>query len=249
MPATALVPARGGSRRIPRKNLKPFLGVPAIARVIAVLKASEIFDHIVVSTDDDEIAAVAATAGADLLGRRPASLADDHTTTIDVVRHALSEWLRPSDAESHLWVVYPTAVLLTTRTLLAAREAFIASEADFLIPVLRYPHPVERRLRRTEEGFLDPDEPGALHARSQDLPPAYHDAGQFYLGTFGSWARHSPLASGRNLALELPTGEAVDIDEPEHWERAELLARSRVMEYGNDVSGPLASPREHEPKE
>ena len=220
----ALVPARGGSRRIPRKNLKEFLGVPAIARVIATLQQSGIFDRIVVSTDDQEIADVARDAGADVPGRRPDDLADDQATTVDVVRHAIATWLSDVEVSARLWTVYPTAVLLTCETLGAARAMFEDAGPDFLIPVLRYAHPVERRLRAASGGLLIPDEPLALQARSQDLEPAFHDSGQFYVGTIHTWQQFTPLASGRNLALELPAGSAVDIDEPAHWELAERWA-------------------------
>jgi pseudaminic acid cytidylyltransferase len=249
MSSTALIPARGGSRRIPRKNLKALLGIPAIGRVIAVLQQSGIFDEIVVSTEDDEIAEVARAAGAVLPGRRPVGLADDHATTVDVVRHAMSEWLRPSEFTDALWVVYPTAVLLTPRTLLAAKETFDASRMDFLVPVLRYAHPVERRMRRTAEGYLAADDPVALGIRSQDLQPAYHDAGQFYVGTFGAWATLSPLASGRNLGFEVPADEAIDIDEPEHWERAERLARMRETRPEENSPNPLPFARTQQPEE
>ena len=220
----ALVPARGGSRRIPRKNLKEFLGVPAIARVIAMLHQSEIFHRIIVSTDDQEIADVSRDARADVPGRRPDVLADDHATTVDVVRHAIDTWLGDVEAGARLWTVYPTAVLLTCETLGAARAMFEAADPDFLIPVLRYAHPVERRLRARAGGLLIPDEPLALQARSQDLDPAFHDSGQFYVGTIRAWQQFTPLTSGRNLAFELPAGSAVDIDEPAHWELAERLA-------------------------
>lgn len=220
----ALVPARGGSRRIPRKNLKEFLGLPAIVRVIATLQRSEIFDRIVVSTDDQEIEDVSREAGADVPGRRPEDLADDHATTTDVVRHAIVAWLGDVDAGARVWTVYPTAVLLTCETLNAARAMFEAAEPDFLIPVLRYAHPVERRLRAAPGGLLIPDEPLALQARSQDLEPAFHDSGQFYVGTIRAWQRFAPLMGGRNLAFELTAESAVDIDEPAHWALAERLA-------------------------
>ena len=223
----ALVPARGGSRRIPRKNLKEFLGVPAIARVIATLQQSGIFDRIIVSTDYQEIASVARHAGADVPGPRPDDLADDHATTTEVVRHAIEAWLGDLETSARLWTVYPTAVLLTCETLGAARAMFEAAGPDFLIPVLRYAHPVERRLRAGSGGLLIPDEPLALQARSQDLEPAFHDSGQFYVGTIYAWQQFTPLASGRNLAFELPAGSAVDIDEPAHWELAERLALER----------------------
>ena len=231
--AVALIPARGGSRRIPRKNIRPFLGVPAIARVVATLQRTKIFSRIVVSTDDQEIAEISRAAGAEVPGYRPAALSDDFTTTVEVVRHAIGMWLPGLDAGTPLWVVYPTALLLDPETLVAARDRFGRAPCDFLIPVLRYPHPVERRLRLTPAGILAPDEPAALRSRSQDLAPAFHDAGQFYVGTIRAWTDFAPLASGRNLAYELPAGSAVDIDEPGHWVLAENLARGATP----DVSG------------
>jgi pseudaminic acid cytidylyltransferase len=231
--AVALIPARGGSRRIPRKNVRPFLGVPAIGRVIGTLQRSGIFGRIVVSTDDPEIAEISRASGAEVPSYRPAALSDDHATTVEVVRHAIGTWLSGLDAGTPLWVVYPTALLLDPETLVAARDRFGRAPCDFLIPVLRYPHPVERRLRVTPAGILAPDEPAALRSRSQDLAPAFHDAGQFYVGTIRAWIDFAPLASGRNLAYELPAGSAVDVDEPGHWVLAENLARSATP----DVSG------------
>jgi N-acylneuraminate cytidylyltransferase len=225
MPATALIPARGGSRRITRKNVKEFRGVPAVARVIRTLEQSSIFERIVVSTDDEEVAAIAQDAGAEIPGLRPAGLSGDTTPTIDVVRHAIAHWLSDCDRAAALWVVYPTAVLLSVKALLAAEGSFVQSDSDFLIPVVRYPHPVERRLRLSEDGFLVPDEPAGIASRSQDLPLAFHDAGQFYIGSIASWQRFSPLATGRNIPFEMDADTAVDIDEPEHWLRAERLAR------------------------
>jgi N-acylneuraminate cytidylyltransferase len=225
MAATALIPARGGSRRIPRKNVKEFLGVPAVARVIRTLEQSSIFDRTVVSTDDDEVASVAENAGAEIPGVRPAGLSGDTTPTIDVVRHAITQWLSDCGPATTLWVVYPTAVLLSVETLLAAEASFVQSEADFLIPVLRYPHPVERRLRLSEDGCLVPDEPASIASRSQDLPAAFHDSGQFYIGSIASWQRFSPLSTGRSIPFEMDPDSAVDIDEPEHWLRAERLVR------------------------
>ena len=225
--AVALIPARGGSRRVPRKNIRPFLGVPAIARVISTLGHSDIFDRILVSTDDPEIAEVSRDAGADVPGYRPAALSDDHATTVDVVRHAIGAWLSDLDEGTPLWTVYPTALLVGSETLVAAGESFVRARPDFLVPVLRYPHPVERRLRITSDGVIAADEPAALLARSQDLEAAFHDAGQFYVGTVRAWKELAPLVSGRSLAFELPAGSAVDVDEPGHWNLAESLARAR----------------------
>lgn len=223
--SVALIPARGGSRRIPRKNVRPFLGTPAIERVIATLQRAEIFDQILVSTDDAQIAQISRSAGADVPALRPAALSDDHTTTAEVLRHAIDVWLPHLHEDALLWGVYPTAVLLKPQTVIEAQAAFLRARPDYLVPVLRYPHPVERRMRVDQSGFLYPDEPTALAMRSQDLVPAFHDAGQFYLGTIQAWKQFVPLASGRNLAFELPAGSAIDVDEPRDWTLAEMLAQ------------------------
>ena len=227
----ALIPARGGSKRIPRKNVRPFLGVPAVSHVIGVLLSSGVIERIVVSTDDEEIARLAVKAGAEVPGRRPPELADDHATTMEVVRHATTSWLADVDPKSPLMVIYPTAVLVTPEMIREAAECFLVSDADFLVPVLRYPHPVERRLRIDGAGLLIADEQEQLASRSQDLEPAFHDAGQFYIGSLLEWNAEglpSPLGSVRALAWEIPIDRAVDIDEPEHWARAEQLARGRA---------------------
>ncbi len=223
----ALVPARGGSKRIPRKNVRPFLGVPAVARVIGTVLGSGAVDRVIVSTDDDEVERLAIESGAEVPGRRPPELADDHATTMAVVRHALAEWLHDAEPESPLMVIYPTAVLLTPELIHDAAERFLSADADFLVPVLRYPHPVERRLRIDASGRLVADEPHRLASRSQDLEPAFHDAGQFYIGRMSAWSDDhvaTPLGSRRALAWELSPEQAVDIDELEHWSRAERLA-------------------------
>jgi len=228
--SVALIPARGGSRRIPRKNVRPFLGVPAVARVIDTVRAAGIVDRVIVSTDDDEVAAIARESGAAVPGLRPVELADDQTSTLAVVHHAIQAWMGDCGPSDGLLVVYPTAVLLTPELLRDASERFDREEADFLIPVLRYPHPIERRLRIDGSGRLRPDEPQHLATRTQDLEPTFHDSGQFYLGRISAWqGSASPLAEGRALAWELPGDCAVDIDEPADWDRAEQLARLRGM--------------------
>ncbi len=220
----ALIPARGGSRRIHRKNARPFLGVPAIQRTIETVRKSEVVDRIIVSTDDDEIATLSRKAGAEIPGLRPDYLSDDHATTLSVVRHAVDEWLKGHDRGATLWVVYPAALLLVPDDLRAARTRFEQSEPSFLVPVLRYPHPVERRLRIGPAGALRSDDPEALTTRTQDFEPAFHDAGQFYIGRIVSWMASSPLADPRSVGMRLAADRAVDIDEPEDWERAERLA-------------------------
>ncbi len=223
----ALIPARGGSKRIPRKNVRPFLGVPAIVRTIGTVLASGV-ERVIVSTDDDEVMRLALDAGAEVPARRPAELADDHATTSAVVRHAIGAWMSEADSDRPLIVVYPTAVLLEPDVIRTAVDRYLDSDADFLVPVLRYPHPVERRLRVKPSGFLLADEPHHLGSRTQDLEPAFHDSGQFYIGSIAAWLREdSILASSRSIAWELPPDSAVDIDDLPDWSRAERLARQR----------------------
>ena len=224
MESIALIPARGGSRRIPRKNVRPFLGVPAIQRTIATVRTSGVANRIIVSTDDDEISALSRHAGADVPGPRPTALAGDYATTIEVVRHAVAEWLEESNRDAVLWVVYPAALLLRPDDLKEAWARFRDAGPSFLVPVIRYPHPVERRLRIGPDGVLRADHPDALAARTQDLEPAFHDSGQFYVGRIASWLASSPIADSRSLGMELSADRAVDIDEPVDWERAERLA-------------------------
>lgn len=220
----ALIPARGGSRRIPRKNVRPFLGVPAIQRTIATIWDAGVVDRIIVSTDDEEIAKLARDVGAEVPGPRPAELADDHATTLAVVRHAVTAWLDDVDRDALLWVVYPAALLLHPEDLDRARVRLASGGARFLVPVLRYPHPVERRLRIGTDGVLRADHPEHLSTRTQDLEPAFHDAGQFYVGSIAAWMGSSPLADASSVGMELAADRAVDIDEPQDWERAERIA-------------------------
>jgi N-acylneuraminate cytidylyltransferase len=224
----ALIPARGGSRRVPRKNLRPFLGVPAIERVIGVLRDAGIVERVLVSTDDEEIAGLSRAAGAEVPAFRPPEFATDHASTIAVVRHAIDAWLPDQPSDTVVWVVYPTALLVTAEDLQRASERLAASTADFLVAVTRFPHPVERRLRIDPAGYIRADEPARLSSRTQDLPPAYHDAGQFYGGSVGAWMDRSPLEGLRTIGHVMDRQQAVDIDEPGDWELAEAIARSML---------------------
>ncbi len=223
----AVIPARGGSRRVPRKNIRPFLGVPAIEAVLATLQGSGVTDRIVVSTDDDEIAACAERAGAEVPTLRPTRLSDDRTPTIDVVRHALSTWCTTSASTTEVWVVYPTALLLQGEDLRLAQERFRASSPEFLVSLLRFPHPVERRMQVLPNGVIRMVDPSEASARTQDLEPTFHDAGQFYVGSIASWLASSPLESHGAIGYELPRTSVVDIDDVQDWELAEALARAR----------------------
>lgn len=219
-----LIPARGGSKRIPRKNVRPFLGTPAIERVIRTVLASGL-DAPYVSTDDPEIAAIARSAGAVVSFTRPPEFATDTAGTLSVVRHALAWFDEQGLSADDLLVVYPTAVLLTPDRLRSSLAAFRATEASFLVPVLASPQPIERALRVTGEGRIRPVQQEALVSRTQDLEPAYFDAGQFYFGRAKSWREEGPLAAVDSAAVVLSSTEVVDIDTEDDWRLAEQLAR------------------------
>jgi len=223
----AVIPARGGSKRIPRKNIKLFCGKPIIAWSIATARDSGCFDRIVVSTDDDEIAAVARDEGAETPFMRPATLSDDYTGTMAVVAHAVQAMETQGPAFNHVCCIYPTAPLLQPASLLEAYERLVSTGSPFAFGVASYGHPIQRALRLGSDGTVSMFEPGQAAARSQDLEPTYHDAGQFCWGTRDAFlAGVSPLSSGTSIAVVLPRNRVVDIDTPEDWDLAEALHRA-----------------------
>jgi N-acylneuraminate cytidylyltransferase len=218
----AIIPARGGSKRIPRKNLKLFDGVPMIVRSIQAALASQLFDEVVVSTDDEEIADMARAHGAHVPFMRPASLADDFTGTAAVVAHALGELHERSF--DFACCIYATAPLLQAQFLRQGLE-LLRSHPDksFAFSVTGFGFPVQRALRLDERGALTPLYPQFREIRSQDLPEAFQDAGQFYWGRREAWLHGDVLFSPKSLPVILPRHLVQDIDTPEDWKRAEYL--------------------------
>lgn len=220
MSNVAIIPARGGSKRIPRKNLLPFDGVPMIVRSIRTALESGLFDLVVVSTDDAEIAEVARAHGAQVPFMRPAALADDFTGTAAVIVHAL-EQLPSIDFAC---CIYATAPLLQVRYLREGLE-LLERHADksFAFSVCDFGFPVQRALTLDEQGALRALYPEFRNTRSQDLPKAFQDAGQFYWGRREAWLRGEVLYSPASLPVILPRHLVQDIDTPEDWKRAEYL--------------------------
>lgn len=220
MSSVAIIPARGGSKRIPRKNLKPFDGVPMIARSIRTALESGLFDQVVVSTDDHEIAELAQAHGAQVPFMRPASLADDFTGTAAVIVHALEQL----PAVDYACCIYATAPLLQARFL---REGFELLERQpdksFAFSVCSFGFPVQRALTLDGQGALTALYPEFRNTRSQDLPEALQDAGQFYWGRSEAWRRGEVLYSPASLPVILPRHLVQDIDTAEDWKRAEYL--------------------------
>lgn len=219
----AVIPARGGSKRIPRKNIKPFLGVPLLARTIGILQTSGVFDRIVVSTDDDEIADVAVAAGAEVPFRRPLELATDHAATIPVITHAVGEMERQGARFEATCCVYPAAVLSLPEDYIDASRMALDSGADYVFSATSFPYPIQRALRQTGSGGCEMFWPEHRGSRSQDLEPAFHDAGQFYFGRRAAWLAGTPILSPGSRLFVLPRFRVQDIDSEEDWTRAELL--------------------------
>ncbi|HTO31949.1 MAG TPA: pseudaminic acid cytidylyltransferase [Pararhizobium sp.] len=221
----AIIPARGGSKRIPRKNIKLFGGQPMIAWPIRAALSSQLFDHVIVSTDDDEIAEVAIAAGASVPFRRPAEFSNDHSPARDAINDTISQ------AEScfgkrvvSACCIYATSPLIEAEDLVAARALLDQPPVpNFVFAAATYPHPVQRAMLRDGALGVTMLYPEYQKTRSQDLPEAFHDAGQFYWGWRDAFMDRHPMFSPLSRPYLLPRSRVQDIDTPEDWEFAELL--------------------------
>jgi len=224
----AIIPARGGSKRIPRKNIKNFFGKPMIGYAIEVAQESKLFEHIVVSTDDEEIAEVARQFGAEVPFLRPKNLADDLTATVPVVAHAIEVCQAQWADIKYVCCIYPCVPFLRADDLRGALDRLIRSGDDYCFPVAEYSSPIQRALRIMEGGKVQPFYPEHEDSRTQDLEKSYFDAGQFYWGLLNSWVQNSKLDAkihSRGAGYPIPTWRVVDIDTPEDWIRAEINAQ------------------------
>lgn len=216
---TAVIPARGGSKRIPGKNVRPFLGTPIILRVIQTLKSLPEVGRIVVSTDDENTATLVGQQCEVL--ERPPGLADDHTPTWPVILHAI-DVLGLSDKEQEVVVcVYPTAVLLNPMTLRRAASLLSDEPDTYVFPALQFSFPPQRAFTIDADRRSRMLEPARYFARSQDLMPVYHDAGQFYLATIRTWLTHDRFFDP-GCPIVVPEIEGQDIDTDSDWQFAEL---------------------------
>jgi len=221
---SAAIPARGGSKRIPRKNLKPFSGKPMIAWSIEAAKSSGLFDRIIVSTDDAEIAEVAKQWGAEVPFMRPDALSNDHAGTTPVIAHA-TQWAlaQGMDVEA-VCCIYATAPFVQVDDLKRGWEALESGDWDYAFTVTDFSAPIFRAFRQTKEGGIEMFYPEHFAARSQDLPVALHDAGQFYWGRPAAWIEGKRIFDHRSKPVLIPRWRVQDIDTPDDWERAEILA-------------------------
>lgn len=217
-----MIPARGGSRRVPRKNVKDFCGRPMIAWSIEAALESGCFDRVIVSTDDDEIGEVATAWGADVPFRRPADLSDDFTPTIPVVAHAI-RWQQQSGAVEQACCIYATAPFVRPEDLRAALSLLDGHCADYAFTATTFEFPIQRAIRIDGEGRVSMFQPEHMMTRSQDLEEAFHDAGQFYWGRAEAWLAGRPIFGPQSVALALERQRVQDIDTTEDWDRAELI--------------------------
>ena len=215
-----IIPARGGSKRIPGKNIKDFLGKPLIAYSIEAALNSKVFSEVIVSTDDEMIANVAREFGASVPFFRDASLSDDYATSTDVIKDAIR---RVNSSFSDVCCLYATAPLITAEILKEATALFKKQEGKFLFSATAFDFPIQRAIKLDENARVSMLYPQFEKTRSQDLEPAFHDAGAFYFGKKEAWLECSALFAPHSKAYLLPRNLVCDIDTLEDFEFAKKL--------------------------
>jgi N-acylneuraminate cytidylyltransferase len=222
----AVIPARGGSKRIPRKNIKDFCGRPIIAWSIEAALKSGCFDRIIVSTDDTEIAEISRQEGADIPFMRPAELSNNHTGTMPVIRHAI-EWFSQKDQQPDLvCCLYATAPFVRSIDIQRGLKILNESGCDYAVSVASYAFPIQRAVRITEQRRIEMFQPENFEIRSQDLEEAYHDAGQFYWGRASAWLIEKRIFTHDAVPVVLHGHRVQDIDTIEDWVRAEWMFKA-----------------------
>jgi pseudaminic acid CMP-transferase len=219
----AIIPARGGSKRIPKKNSKPFCGKPMLAWSIETAQKSNLFDQIIVSTDDSEIANIAKQCEATVPFVRPMELSDDYAGTIPVIAHA-TRWAIDQGLDIQaVCCIYATAPLLQEQDLQRGLEALQSGDWDYAFAVTDFPSSIFRAFKQMPDGGLQMFFPEHFTTRSQDLPVALHDAGQFYWGRPDAWLKNKPIFDRTSKPIIIPRWRVQDIDTPDDWERVEKL--------------------------
>ena len=222
MPNICIIPARGGSKRIPQKNIKAFHGKPLIAYSIELALKSRLFTKVIVSTDDEKIADIAKAYGAEVPFTRPQELADDFCTTYDVIAHALS-WLQQEGYHyDYSCTLYATAPLLQEKYLVEGFEKLKNSDAKMAFAATSMPFPIQRTFKITDKGRCEMFFPQYYHTRSQDLPQAYQDAGEFYWEDLHV-ERDAIAFSANAIPIVIPRYLVQDIDTLEDFKRAEMM--------------------------
>lgn len=224
----AIIPARGGSKRIPGKNIREFAGKPLIAYSIQAAIQSQLFDKIIVSTDSEQVAEVARYYGAEVPFMRPAALSNDHIGTYPVVKHAIEYCQQHGFNPAYTCCIYATAPFLSAHSLRLGYEKLLAlPQMHFAFSVTSFAFPIQRAIRLKDAG-VEPIQPANMGLRSQDLEEAYHDAGQFYWSRGDAFLTGKSTFSPHSIPVILPRHLVQDIDTPEDWHRAELMYQAYV---------------------
>ena len=223
-----IIPARGGSKRIPRKNIKYFLGKPIIAYSIQAAIDSQLFDEVMVSTDDKEIAVIAKKYGAKVPFLRSEKNANDFATTVDVILEVLDNYKRQAQSFDNICCIYPTAPFVSIKKLNKSLDILKSKSLDSVLPIIQYGFPVQRSMRIFKEDFIRMIQPGHMNTRSQDLEPTYHDAGQFYWLKTNKILLQKKLWTNSTGFIVVSELEAQDIDTETDWKIAELKYKMMI---------------------
>lgn len=233
MKSIAIIPARGGSKRIERKNVRLLAGKPAIAYPIQLALNAGIFDRVVVSTDDPEIAQISQRFGAEVPFIRSSKLSDDFTVTVEVIAAAAEELRNQGSQFDEICCLYPVTPLLKVNRLTEALEVLKAGPWDYVFPAIEFASPIERGFKKSLSGGIDFRYPEFANTRTQDVEKTFHDAGQFYFGRASAWLERKPILNGYSTFVELDKHETIDIDDLEDWVLVEKLIdiQSRVVNF------------------
>jgi pseudaminic acid cytidylyltransferase len=229
MSSIVVIPARGGSKRIPRKNVKLLNGKPAITYSIELARSVGFFDRIIVSTDDPEIAEVSVQSGAEVPFVRSPNLSDDFTITVDVIADAITQIQNPGDSLDYVCCIYPVTPLLRPERVEQALQILQSGSWDYVFPALEFPSPIERGFKKSASGLIEFGFPAFANTRTQDIDKTFHDAGQFYFGKAESWLEKKPILSGVSTFIELEKNETLDIDDLEDWALVEQLVNLKAQ--------------------
>ncbi len=221
-----MIPARGGSKRIKKKNIKIFCGKPIIAWSIQQALKSNCFDKIIVSTDDNNIAKIAIRYGADVPFLRPKKLSDDYTGTVPVISHAIKWQIKYNQKPEYVCCIYATAPLIKIRDIKKSFKILKNSGSEYSFSATNYSYPIQRSFRIKKNKKIEMYYPKYYKSRSQDLDRAFHDAGQFYWGRSDSWLKNKPIIGKNSIPIIIPRIRAHDIDTNEDWEIAERLFKT-----------------------
>ncbi len=218
----AIIPARAGSKRIKNKNIKLFCGKPIIYYSIIAARKSNIFNHIIVSTDSPKIKKISEKYGADVPFIRPKNLSDDFTSTMDVVKHSIKE-ISYNTKNLNICCIYPTAPLIKKDDLIKSYKNFQSNKCKFIFSASKFSYPTQRGFYLSKKNFIKMVNKKNYSKRSQDLKATYHDAGQFYWGSYKSWLNEKLIFTNKSSIYLLPRLRVQDIDNIEDWKIAEKL--------------------------